>query len=202
MTQSLVANIKSVACGNGTFLAPVSWPLFSQFIFHGFPFRLCGGDRFACSGYRALSANWLPTVLRIGMTLESRYRRSPTAPLLLGPRMRQRSGEAGDREVRRRGVVDDRCDDAGRHEGEGYQQTNVSFALVFALGNVRRRRQLRPSRMSSIHSPRLGDRGESRGVTALGHEFRLCGGSMYDALHSSEGWSRPGQRDDGGRWEC
>jgi hypothetical protein len=60
----------------------------------------------------------------------------PNAALLLGPRIRQRLGEAGDREIRRRAAIDDRRDDAGRHEGEGCQQADVPFALVFTLSNL------------------------------------------------------------------
>jgi hypothetical protein len=41
--------------------------------------------------------------------------------------------EAGDCEISRRGAVDDRRNDAGRNEGEGRQQTDVPFALGFAL---------------------------------------------------------------------
>jgi len=48
----------------------------------------------------------------------------------------QRLGEAGDREIRRRAAIDDRRDDAGRHEGEGCQQADVPFALVFTLSNL------------------------------------------------------------------
>src|SRR5450759_2620190 len=65
-----------------------------------------------------------------------RYCRKPNGLLLLRPRIRQRPGEAGDREIRRRAAIDDRRNDARRHEGEGCQQTDVSFALAFTLGNL------------------------------------------------------------------
>jgi hypothetical protein len=39
--------------------------------------------------------------------------------LLLGPRIGQGLGDAGDREVRRRGAIDDRRSDARRQDGEG-----------------------------------------------------------------------------------
>ena len=38
-------------------------------------------------------------------------------------------------EVRRRGAIDDRRNDAGRQEGEGSQQAHVPFALGLTLGN-------------------------------------------------------------------
>jgi len=38
-------------------------------------------------------------------------------------------GEAAGREVRRRGAIDDRRNDAGRQEGEGSEQADVPFAL-------------------------------------------------------------------------
>ena len=41
------------------------------------------------------------------------------APLLLGPRIRQRLGKTGDCEIRRRGAVDGGRSDARRNEGEG-----------------------------------------------------------------------------------
>ena len=49
--------------------------------------------------------------------------------LLLDPGIGQRLGEAGDREIRRRGAIDDRRNDTGREEGEGSEQTDVPFAL-------------------------------------------------------------------------
>jgi hypothetical protein len=58
------------------------------------------------------------------------------ALLLLGPRIWQRFGEAGDGEVRWGGAINDRCDDAGRNEGEGCQQADVPFALGFMFGNL------------------------------------------------------------------
>ncbi len=56
--------------------------------------------------------------------------------LLLGPRIGQGLGEAGDREVRRRGAIDDRRNDAGRQEGEGSEQADVPFALGLTLGDL------------------------------------------------------------------
>src|SRR5713101_3341595 len=56
--------------------------------------------------------------------------------LLLGPRTRQRFGEAGDREIRRRGSIDDRRNDTGRNEGERSQQADVPFALSFTPGDL------------------------------------------------------------------
>ncbi len=44
--------------------------------------------------------------------LGRRSLQEPNALLLLGPRIRQRFGEAGDREIRRRGAIDDRRNDA------------------------------------------------------------------------------------------
>ena len=42
-------------------------------------------------------------------------------------------GEASDREVRRRGAIDDRCNDARRKEGKGGEQADVPFALPLPL---------------------------------------------------------------------
>ena len=39
-------------------------------------------------------------------------------------------------EVRRRGAIDDRRNDAGRQEGEGSQQADVPFALGFMFGDL------------------------------------------------------------------
>src|ERR1700730_17389817 len=48
---------------------------------------------------------------------------SQSAPLLLlDPGIGQGLGEAGDREVRRRGAIDDRRNDARRKEGKGGEQ--------------------------------------------------------------------------------
>ena len=57
------------------------------------------------------------------------------ALLLLDPGIGQSLGEAADREVRRRGAIDDRRNDAGRQEGEGSEQADVPFTLGFTLGN-------------------------------------------------------------------
>src|ERR1700730_14213603 len=57
------------------------------------------------------------------------------ALLLLDPGIGQSLGEAADREVRRRGAIDDRRNDAGRQEGEGSEQADVRFALGFTPGN-------------------------------------------------------------------
>jgi len=62
--------------------------------------------------------------------------RESEALLLLGPRIRERFGEAGDREIRWGAAINDRCDDPGRNEGEGCQQADVPFALGFTLGNL------------------------------------------------------------------
>jgi len=54
------------------------------------------------------------------------YCKEPDALLLLDPRTRQRLGEAGDREIRRRGPIDDRRNDAGRNEGEWCDWSNIT----------------------------------------------------------------------------
>ena len=56
--------------------------------------------------------------------------------LLLGPRIRQGLGEAGDGEIRRCGAIDDRRNDAGRQEGERSQQADVPFPLGLTLGDL------------------------------------------------------------------
>ena len=56
-------------------------------------------------------------------------------PLLLGPGIRQGFGEAGDREIRRRCAIGDRCDDARRKEGERSEQADVPFAHGLPFGN-------------------------------------------------------------------
>ena len=95
----------------------------------------------------------------------------PDALLLLGPRIRQGSGEAGDREVRRRGAINDRRDDAGRHEGEGRQQADMPFALAFSLGDLGEGgNSTEPDVVDP--SPGLGDCGE-QGITALGLQFAV-----------------------------
>ena len=55
------------------------------------------------------------------------------ALVLLSPRVRQSPSKTGDREVSRRGALNDRRDDPGRHEGEGSQQADMPFALAFLL---------------------------------------------------------------------
>jgi hypothetical protein len=55
------------------------------------------------------------------------------ALLLLDPGIGQGIGEAGDREVRGRGAIDDRRNDAGRQEGERSHQADVPFALGLTL---------------------------------------------------------------------
>ena len=64
------------------------------------------------------------------------YNESRNPLLLLGPRIGQGLGEAGDGEIRRRGAIDDRRNDAGRQEGEGSEQADVPFALGLTLGNL------------------------------------------------------------------
>ena len=56
--------------------------------------------------------------------------------LLLGPRIRQRFSEARDGEIRWRRAINDGRDDARRNEGEGSQQTNVTFGLTFPFGDL------------------------------------------------------------------
>ena len=53
---------------------------------------------------------------------------------LLGPRIWQRSGETGDREISRRAAMIDGSDNSGRNAGEGCRQADVAFALGFTLG--------------------------------------------------------------------
>jgi hypothetical protein len=55
----------------------------------------------------------------------SQRRRMKPALLLLGPRIRQCPGKAGDRKVRRRGPIDDRRNDARRQEGKRDDQADV-----------------------------------------------------------------------------
>jgi hypothetical protein len=45
-------------------------------------------------------------------------------------------GETGDREVRGRGAIDDRHNDARRQEGKRDEQADVPFALGLTLGNL------------------------------------------------------------------
>jgi hypothetical protein len=54
---------------------------------------------------------------------------------LLGPAMRQRAGERGDREVGGGGAVGDGFDDTWRHEGERNEPPDVALDLVLASGN-------------------------------------------------------------------
>ena len=54
---------------------------------------------------------------------------------LLGPAMRQRAGERGDREVGGGGAVGDGFDNARRHEGERNEAPDVALDLVLASGN-------------------------------------------------------------------
>ena len=80
--------------------------------------------------------------------------------------MRQRLGEAGDGEIRRCGAIDDRGDDAGRNEGKGCQQADVTFALGFTLGNLGEGdNSTEPDVVDP--SPGLDDCGE-QSITALG----------------------------------
>ena len=66
------------------------------------------------------------------------------ALLLLDPGIGQSLGEAADREVRRRGAIDDRRNDAGRQEGEGSEQADVPFTLGLTLGNPNPRAGIAP----------------------------------------------------------
>jgi hypothetical protein len=51
--------------------------------------------------------------------------RVQSSPLVLDPGIGQGVGEAGDREARRRGAIDDRRNDPGRQEGGGSEQADV-----------------------------------------------------------------------------
>jgi hypothetical protein len=53
------------------------------------------------------------------------------ASLLLGPRIREGLGKTGDREGCGRRTLDDRGNDAGRHEGERGQKPDVPFSQGF-----------------------------------------------------------------------
>jgi hypothetical protein len=118
------------------------------------------------------------------------------APVLLSPRVRQSPSKTSDREVSRRSALNDRRDDAGRHEGEGSQQADMPLALAFLLCDLCEGCN---STLSDVvnPSPGLGDSGQL-GLPAL----RLqCGPScrrrMNDSLDGGETRSRPGQRDYG-----
>ena len=56
--------------------------------------------------------------------------------LLLAPGIGQGPGEAGDRNVRRRGPLDDRRNDARRQEGKRDEQADVPFSLDLTLGDL------------------------------------------------------------------
>ena len=115
------------------FSRPNLCSLFSNFRF-GAPETGSIGDRdwFAGPriGCRAQNDAQVRSVGRIFRTLLQEI----DGLLLLGPRIRQGSGEASDREICRRAAIDDRRDDAGRHECEGCQQADMPFALAFAFG--------------------------------------------------------------------
>ena len=93
-------------------------------------------------------------------------RQNPILSLLLGPGIGQGLGEAGDREIRRRGAIDDRRNDAGRQEGEGSEQADVPFALGLTLGNLGEGGNAAEPDVVDP-SPGLGDCGE-QSVAAFG----------------------------------
>ena len=99
--------------------------------------------------------------------------------LLLDPGMGQGLGEASDREVRRRGAIDDRRNDARRKEGKGGEQADVPFALPLPLGNLGERANAAEPDVVDP-SPGLGDCDE-QSIAAFGPHCRFCAGRMTAA---------------------
>src|SRR5215211_4542898 len=90
--------------------------------------------------------------------------------LLLGPRIRQRFGDGGD--------------DARRNEGEGSQQTNVTFALAFPLGDLGQAgNSAEPNVLDPC--PGLADCRE-HSISALGLDRRFRAARVNDTLHGSK----------------
>ena len=66
------------------------------------------------------------------------------------PRIGQRFGEAGDREVRGRCAIDDCGNNAGRQKGEGSELADVPFALGFMFGDLSGRALLPNASVSKL----------------------------------------------------
>src|ERR1700730_6290793 len=122
--------------------------------------KLCDRDRFAGrpSGIRRTPARspqrrqtlWPTCDAYLERLFQAIARPRSTSRVIIRCSIGQSLGEAGDGEVRRRGVIDDRRNDAGRQEGEGSEQADVPFTLGFTLGNPGED-AMRPSLMSSTH---------------------------------------------------
>src|ERR1700731_3537977 len=115
--------------------------------------------------------------------------------LLLDPGIGQGLDEASDREVRRRGAIDDRRNDARRKEGKGGEQTDMPFALRLTLGNLGEGANAAEPDVVDP-SPGLGDCDE-QSIAAFGPYCRFCAGRTHNALHGREAWRGPGKCDRG-----
>jgi hypothetical protein len=99
------------------------------------------------------------------------------APLLLTPGIGQGLGEAGDREVRRRGSINDRRNDARPQEGKGGEQADVPFALDLTLSNLGKgSNAAEPVDPSSS----LGDGGEKRQLALTLRSTPGCGAARRE----------------------
>jgi hypothetical protein len=86
--------------------------------------------------------------------------------VLIGPGVRHCFGEPGDGQAGRRVALNDRREDAWRHEGERRQQANVPLDLSLLLGDLREGRD--PALSEVVNpSPGLGD-GTEQGVPGFG----------------------------------
>src|SRR6202030_3335282 len=114
------------------------------------------------------------------------------ALLLLDPGIGQGLGEAGDREVPRRGAIDDRRNDPGRQEGDGSQQADVPFALGLTLGNLGEGANAAEPDVVDP-SPGLGDGGE-QSVPAFRPHRPFGAGRIYRDQLRAALWTRRGWR--------
>ena len=117
----------------------------------------------------------------------------PYPSLLLGPRIRQCPGKASDREVRRRGPIDDRRNYARRQEGKRSQQADVPFSLDLTLGDLGEGANATKPEIVDP-SPGLGDCGQ-QSIASLGFHCRICARHMHNALHRLKAWRGPGTLD-------
>ena len=101
-----------------------------------------------------------------------------------------------DREIRRGCAIGDRRNDAGRYECEGANRRMCRSHCASRLA-ISGKEAIQPRRLSSIQALALTIAAQS--IAAFGRHRRFRGGRMNDTLHGGEAWSRPCQRDRGGR---
>ena len=123
----------------------------------------------------------------------------PDALLLCGPRVLQRPGKTANGKVCRRRTLDNRCNNARRHERERGEEPDVPFPQRFTLGNFCEGICATNPKVFDP-SPRLGH-GIKQSLASMRVHFRSSGRRMNDALDDDITWGRPRQLDGGGSWQ-